>query len=363
MQLNTLYQLHAMKLSGSPALANAQTLLFMPDLFAYWLSGIQKAELTIASTSQFYNPVERRWATELLNRLGLPAAILPGIVEPGTRLGPLRDDVSRAAGLSSVTVFATASHDTASAVASVPAGAVNWCYISSGTWSLMGVELPAPIINDRTLAMNFTNEVGFGGSIRFLKNIAGMWPIQECRRAWAAAGDDYSYQQLTEMAGAAEPFLAAVDPDAFLEPGSMPVKIADYCRRTGQPVPKTPGQFCRVIFEGLALRYREVLENLDSLLSGDQQVIHIVGGGSKNRLLNQFVADSTGRQVVTGPVEATAAGNILIQAIGDGAVSDLPEARRIVRQSFSVETVNPGSRTGWDSAFDRFRSIARQAAV
>jgi rhamnulokinase len=265
--------------------------------------------------------------------------------------------------MSQAPVFATASHDTAAAVASVPAEGDGWCYISSGTWSLMGVELDSPIIDDRSLGMNFTNEVGFAGSIRFLKNIAGMWPIQECRRAWAAAGQDYSYQQLTEMAAAAEPFLATVDPDAFLEPGNMPGKIADYCRLTAQKVPETPGQVCRVIFESLALRYRQVLEHLESILGGRLSVIHIVGGGSQNRLLNQFVADSTGRRAVAGPVEATAAGNVLVQAIGDGAVDSLAEARAIVRNSFKLETIEPVTQAGWDHAYDRFRSIARPAAV
>lgn len=363
MQLNTLYQLHAMKLGGSPALGCARRLLFMPDLFAYWLTGVQKAELTIASTSQFYNPAAKCWATELFDRLGLPSSILPEIVPPGTRLGGLREEVRTTARLPDVPVFATASHDTASAVAAVPAEGDDWCYISSGTWSLMGVELAAPIINDRSLELNFTNEVGFGGAIRFLKNIAGMWPLQECRRAWAADGYDYTYQQLTDMASQADPFLAAIDPDAFLEPGNMPEKIAGYCHRTGQRSPTEPGQFTRVILESLALRYRQVLESLESLLGRRLPVIHIVGGGSRNRLLNRFVADSTERRVVAGPVEATAAGNVLVQAIGDRSIPDLYAARHIVRASFQLEAVEPGSAAGWDSAYERFRTLARPAAV
>ena len=363
MQLNTLYQLHSMKLSGASALRQAHRLLFMPDLFAYWLSGVQKAELTIASTSQFYNPVKKRWATELFDRLGLPSTILPEIVPPGTRLGSLRDEVRRSARLADVPVFATASHDTASAVAAVPADGVDWCYISSGTWSLMGVELDAPVINDRSLELNFTNEVGFNGTIRFLKNIAGMWPLQECRRAWAADGHDYSYHQLEEMAAASDPFLAAVDPDAFLEPGNMPEKIADYCRQTGQRVPESPGQFSRVILESLALRYRQVLESLESLLERQLAVIHIVGGGSQNRLLNQFVADSTGRRVVAGPVEATAAGNVLVQAIGDRAVRDLAEARAIVRASFPLVIYEPQATGNWESSYVRFLQMRSLATV
>jgi rhamnulokinase len=242
MQLNSLFQWHAMRLAGAPALDAAHTLLFMPDLFNYFLTGVKTAEQTIASTSQFYNPVEKRWTNGLLVRLGLDPAILPEIIPAGAKLGPLLPHVAAGAGLASETrVYATAGHDTAAAVAAVPAESGAWCYISSGTWSLMGVETGEPVINAQSLQLNFTNEVGVEGKIRLLKNIAGLWLIQECRRAWAAAGENYGYEQLARMAAEAPAFGAILDPDAFLEPGGMPEKIADCCRRTGQPPPATPG--------------------------------------------------------------------------------------------------------------------------
>jgi rhamnulokinase len=341
MQINSLCQLYAAKLAGAPGLDAADKLLFMPDLFNYWLTGERAAELTIASTSQFYNPRERRWSTELFDRLGLPAGILPDIVEPGRRLGSLLPHVQDATGLRNVPVYATASHDTASAVAAVPARGTDWCYISSGTWSLMGVELEAPLINEHSLAENLTNEVGFGGRIRLLKNIAGLWLVQECRRAWAAAGQEYTYAELTDMAASAPAYEGWIDPDQFLEPGHMPDKIGAWCRRNSLPVPKNPGALIRAILESLAERYRQVLAALESLTGRRINTVHIVGGGSKNRLLNQLVADATGRIVVAGPSEATAAGNVLVQAIGSGLLADLEEARELVRRSFEVETFEP----------------------
>jgi len=358
MPLNSVAQLYAAKLEGSPALKAARQLLFMPDLFSYWLSGTAKAELTIASTSQFYNPVKKRWATELLDALGLPTAILPEIVQPGTRLGTILPYVADETGLDiSTPVFATASHDTASAVAAVPAEGSDWCYISSGTWSLMGTELDEPVINDQALAQNLTNEVGAEGRIRLLKNIAGMWPLQECRRAWLAAGKEYSYAELANAAEVAEPFSAIVHPDAFLEPGRMPERIAQYCKDHGQQVPEQPGEVCRAILEGLALRYRQVLEGMEELLNRKIKVIHIVGGGSQNKVLNQFAADATGATVVAGPSEATAAGNVLVQAIGSGLLSGLAEARQLVKRSFPVEVFEPGSREAWDAAYEKFQSL------
>jgi len=358
MQFNSLVQLFAAKLEGVPALKAAKTLLFMPGLFNYWLTGVAKAELTVASTSQFYNPVKKRWATELLEALGLPVEILPEIVQPGARLGTVLPAVAEATGLDAATpVFATASHDTAAAVAAVPAEGTDWCYISSGTWSLMGVELDAPVINDKSLELNFTNEVGAEGKIRLLKNIAGMWPLQECRRAWALAGKQYSYGDLAIAAAAATPFTAIVQPDAFLESGRMPERIAEYCRASGQAVPEQPGEMSRTILEGLALRYRQVLEGIEQLLGRRIRVIHIVGGGSRNKVLNQFVADATGLTVVAGPTEATAAGNVLVQAIGSGLLSGLPEARQLVKKSFPVDVLQPGGREGWDAAYAKFRSL------
>ncbi|MGH9664021.1 MAG: rhamnulokinase [Bryobacteraceae bacterium] len=357
MELNTLYQWHAMRLENSPALRTATRLLFMPDLFNYWLTGVERNELTIASTSQFYNPREQRYATELLERLGLPVAVLAEIAAPGTRLGTVLECVGETTGLAGAPVYATACHDTASAVAAVPADGEGWCYISSGTWSLMGVELAKPVINEEALALNVTNEIGAGGRVRLLKNIAGLWLLQECRREWALAGEEHSYAELTQMAAEAKPFTALLDPDAFLQPGHMLGKIAAYCKTKGQEVPQTPGEISRAILEGLALRYRQVLESLEKLLGRQLRIIHIVGGGSRNEALNQFVADATGRVVIAGPQEATAAGNVLVQAIGAGLLEGLEEAREMVRSSFTVRRVEPRSGGGWDQAYRRFLAL------
>ena len=335
MQLNTLYQWHAMKLAGAPALGVAKRLLFMPDLLNYWLTGMVRTERTIASTSQFYDPRSGQFAENLLSRLGLDASILPEIVDPGTLLGPLLPEIAESTGLGPVPVYATGCHDTASAVAAVPAEGNDWCYVSSGTWSLLGVELDQPVIDANSLAQNFTNEAGAGGKIRFLKNIAGLWLLEECRSAWALEGHKFAHGELLSRAAEARPSTAIINPDAFLEPGRMPERIAAHCRETGQAVPEDPGQMTRVILESLAERYRQVLEILESLTHRSIGVIHIVGGGSQNRLLNQLVAEVTGRVVRAGPAEATAAGNILIQAIGAGVLSGLAEAREVVRCSFN----------------------------
>jgi len=356
MQFNTLCQLYAMKLAGSKALEAASSLLFMPDLFNYWLTHRRCSEVTIASTSQFYNPVDKRWATELLDKLGLPAAMLAEIVPPGTQLGELLPYVCNAVRLNAP-VYATASHDTASAVAAVPASGDGWCYISSGTWSLMGVELDKPLINEQSLALNFTNEIGLGKKVRFLKNISGLWLLQECRRAWAEEGHNYSYEELTQLAESARPFVAVIDPDAFLLQGQMPTRITAYCRASEQTVPENPGEICRVIMESLALRYRQVLESIEALLGRKLGVIHIVGGGSRNKLLNRFVAQATKRPVVVGPAEATAAGNILGQMIGAGSLKGLEEARSLIRQSFKLEIEDPKADPAWDNAYERFCTL------
>jgi len=360
MPINTLYQWYAMKLTGAPAFNAARTLLFIPDLFHYWLTGEIRSELTIASTSQFYNPRVNRWADEMLRRLGLPSEILPEIVAPGTRLGSLAAAVAGNCGLDrSVPVYAVGSHDTASAVAAVPAEGEDWCYISSGTWSLMGAEVDAPVISRRSLELNLTNEMGVGAKVRLLKNIAGLWLLQECRRAWARQGLDLSYEELARLAADAAPLAAFIDPDAFPEPGDMPRRIADRCRSTGQIAPETPAQFTRVILESLALRYRQVLESLESLLDRKFRVIHIVGGGSRNELLNQLVADSTGRTVLAGPAEATAIGNILVQALASGHIARLTDARAIVRRSFEIKIFSPQPAADWNAAYEKYCNLLR----
>lgn len=335
MHINSLCQWYAAKLHGDPVLGQAKTLLFIPDLMNYWLTGVAAAEVTIASTSQFYDPRAKDWARPLLGQLGLDHSLLPPLAQPGTRLGALRPEVADYTGLAGVEVFTTASHDTAAAVAAVPASGEDWCYISSGTWSLMGVELSAPLINERVLAENFTNEAGFGGTTRLLKNIAGLWVLQECRRDWALEGHAFSYGELTAMAAEEAPYAGYIPPDEFSQPGQMPRQIAAYCRHTGQPVPATPAAMTRAILEGLARRYAEALATLEDLTGRRIAVIHIVGGGSKNNLLNALVERQTGRRVVAGPAEAAATGNVLVQAIGTGEVADLAAARRLTASALA----------------------------
>jgi len=343
MSINSLYQLYAMRAANAAALDHAARLLFMPDLLNYWLTGVQRNEVTIASTSQFYDPRARCFAADILQRLSLPSGILAELVQPGSTLGPLLPRLAESTGLGPVPVYAVGSHDTASAVAAVPARGDGWCYISSGTWSLMGVESAAPVIDEQSYALNFTNEAGVAGRTRLLKNIAGLWLLQECRRDWAARGERFGYDELMCLAEAAGPARSIIDPDDFLQPGGMPERIAAWCRSRSLPAPATKGEFCRVILESLAHRYCAVLQGLEGITRSSIHTIHIVGGGSRNSLLNQLVANATGRNVVAGPIEATAAGNLLVQAIGSGEVSGIEEARQIVRRSFPIAEFQPAS--------------------
>jgi rhamnulokinase len=345
MQINSLYQLYALKRDSPEVLESAAKLLFMPDLFNYFLTGALASEQTIASTSQFYDPVGKCFATDMLRKLGIHAAFFADVVEPGTELGPLLPHISdRCAVRYDAMVYTTGSHDTASAVAAVPASSSSdWCYISSGTWSLMGVELDEPIINRESLEANFTNEVGVSGKIRFLKNIPGLWPLQECRRAWAKEGQEYSYAELMERAAAAKPSDTYLDLDELASPGNHPERILEQCRRTSQEPPGDAGEMTRVLLQSLAMRYKQVLEALERLTGRSINVIHIVGGGSKNRLLNQLAADLTRRRVVAGPSEATAAGNALTQALGRGDIASLEELRAVIRNSFEVEEFVPAN--------------------
>ena len=343
MSFNTLYQLYSLRLADSAALSHAARLLFMPDLLNYWLTGVARNEVTIASTSQFYDPRVRSYATGMLERLGIPTGMLAELIEPGREIARLLPRLAEATGLGPVPVYAVGAHDTASAVAAVPAQGDDWCYISSGTWSLMGVEWPQPVIDERSYNLNFTNEAGVAGRTRLLKNIAGLWLLQECRRAWAAEGERFGYEELVHMAEEAGPARAIIDPDDFLQPGDMPARIAQWCREHALDTPRTKGEFCRTILESLAHRYRDVLDGLETLIGRGIRVIHIVGGGSRNQLLNRLVASVTGRTVIAGPVEATAAGNLLVQAIGAGEVANLEEAREIVRRSFEITSFTPAT--------------------
>jgi rhamnulokinase len=359
MRFNTLFQLLAMQRDDAPLLEAARHLLFIPDLFHYFFTGLKVNELTDASTSQMLDPVTRSWAYPLVESFGLPKEMLGSLVKPATVLGPLRTSVAQDTGITPMPVIAVATHDTASAVAAVPAQGENWAYISSGTWSLMGVELSAPRISEEALQANFTNEIGFGGTVRFLKNIMGLWLVQECRRAWERAGQDLSYEELMRQAAAAPAFGSIVDPDhaSFVLPPSMLQALAEQCRRTGQAVPEGVGPTIRCALESLALRYRWVLEKLEELTGQRLSVIHIVGGGCHNELLCQLTADACNRLVLAGPVEATAIGNVLVQAIGLRLLGSLADAREVVRRSFEVKRYEPRHSEQWTPLYERFKGL------
>ena len=359
LQINTLYQLLSMAVHRSPILDAAETFLMISDLFNFWLTGRKVCEFTNATTTQFYDPRKKDWSTEICTALSLPSEILPGVVPPGTQLGALLPSVAAGTGLSEIPVIAPACHDTGSAVAAVPAQKDNWAYISSGTWSLMGIEVPEPIVTDQALALNFTNEGGVEDTFRFLKNIMGLWLVQECRRTWAQAGDEMSYVQITELAEGAQPFGALIDPDddVFLPPGDMPTRIVDYCKHTGQPPPSDAGEILRCALESLALKYRWVLEKLEAVHGRAIEVIHIVGGGAQNQTLCQFTADATRTPVIAGPIEATAIGNIAVQAIACGLIGSISEAREVIHRSFNVITYEPQNSAGWDQAYQQFLKI------
>ena len=367
MPINSLYQLLSMVVGRSPALDIAETFLTMPDLFNYWLTGRQVCEFSNATTTQCYDPRRGDWARSLLERLSIPSHIFPEFVPPGTIVGELLPAVADEVGLGGLPVIAPACHDTGCAVAAVPAVSGDFVYISSGTWSLMGAELLEPVINEQSLAFNFTNEGGVGGTFRFLRNITGLWLLQECRRTWARAaaptGEEFSYDDLTHMAAEADPLQSVVDPDHgdFLRPGDMPARICAFCHKTSQPVPQSKGAVVRCVLESLALKYRWVLERLEEILGRRLEPIHIVGGGTQNQLLNQFTADATGRQVVTGPIEATAAGNVITQAMALGHIASLEEGRQVVRNSFDLATYEPTGRSEWENAYGRFLIVMEQA--
>lgn len=356
MPINTLYQLLSLAVRRSPALEAAATLLTIPDLLNFWLSGRKANEFTNATTTQCYDPRLGDWARGLLDRLGIPTHIFGEVVQPGTVLGHLRPVLSDELGLGRVPVVAPATHDTGSAVAAVPMQSRQTIYLSSGTWSLMGVEIRQPIITDQSLAYNFTNEGGVEGTFRLLKNIMGLWLVQECRRAWASQGQDCTYAQLTQLAEQSSAFtsLVVASDNRFLPPGDMPSRIQAFCRETSQPVPETAGAIVRCALESLALEYRWVAERLEELTGQKLPVIHITGGGAQNALFNQFTADATGRAVLAGPVEATALGNVLMQAIAGGHLASLEEGRALVCNSFPVQPFEPRATQEWDAAYQRY---------
>jgi rhamnulokinase len=357
MPINTIYHLASDAEKSRNLLEVADCFLMIGDYFNYLFCGVARVDESNASTTQLYSPRTRSWSDTLIERCGLPRKIFPQLVAPGTVLGPMLLEVAAETNLDDVQVVATCSHDTGAAVAAVPAEEKqDWAYLSSGTWSLLGLELPGPLISEKIREHNFTNEAGYGGTTRFLKNIVGLWLLQESRREWARQGQELEYAGLTLEAERAEAFRSLINPKAeqFFRPGNMPKKIAAYCVGTGQPAPETPGQYVRCILESLALLYRVTLEELEQLTGRSIRRLHIVGGGSQNALLNQFAADATQRQVITGPVEATAIGNVLIQAVALGHVESLAALRQIVRDSFILRTFEANAPEGWQAAYQRF---------
>jgi rhamnulokinase len=367
MQFNSLFQLLAAKQHTPELLDATHCLLFMPDFLHWALCGSHVSEFTIASTSQCLNPLTRNWASGLLKKFGLPAGIFPKVVPPGTRLGALRPGVAERTGLRNVNVVAPPTHDTASAVAGVPTantGKANWAYLSSGTWSLMGAEVNKASLSARTQELNLTNEGGLDGTYRLLKNIMGLWLVQQCKRSFDARGRKYEYAQLARLAAQAPALRSIVNPDdsRFLNPPDMPKAIQDFCRETRQPVPKTEGELVRCAYESLALKYREALGWLEELTGNPVEVIHVVGGGSKSTILNQFAADACQRPVIAGPVEATALGNLLVQVRASGELDSLAEMREVVRKSSDVVLCQPGKSAAWEDAAARFASLRPKAA-
>ena len=352
MPINTLYQLLSLVESGSPQLEIAETFLTAPDLLNYWLTGARVCEFSNATTTQLFNPTTGTWATDLMDQLGIPSRIFPEIVPPGTKLGSY----------DGIPVIAPACHDTGSAVAAVPTKTKEFAYISSGTWSLVGLEVNQPILTPEALAANVTNEGGVYGTYRLLKNVMGLWILQQCRATWAAAGEAYSYADLVRLAEVAEPLTAVFNPNdpRFLQPGDHPQHIRDLCQQTGQPVPHTVGAVVRSVLESLALAYREVLELVQAVSNQSVSILHIVGGGTQNQLLNQLTANATGLPVVTGPIEATVMGNALVQLITLGEIADLPQARHIVAGLDELRSYEPVDTAVYDEAYGRYRHLIHQ---
>ncbi|MCS6871601.1 MAG: rhamnulokinase [Anaerolineae bacterium] len=347
--INTLYQLMALQQDAPELLDMASTLLTMPNLIIYWLTGEKVSEFTHTTTTQCYNPTLGTWDKDLLRRLGIPTHFLPAVVQPANWIGTYQD----------VPVFTVASHDTASAVVAVPAETPNFAYISSGTWSLLGVETRAPILTEAAMEANITNEGGAFGTFRPLKMVMGMWLVQQCRARWQEQGRDVTYETLLSEAQSAQPFVALIDPDdpSFFAPTDMPARIAAFCKATDQPVPETHGAILRCIFESLALKYRYALEQIAQATGAQVDVLHIVGGGSQNALLCQMTADATGKTVYAGPVEATSLGNALAQLIALGELRDLAEARQVVRESYPPVAYTPSLLLDWEGAYTRFQRL------
>ncbi len=355
-QINSLFQMAA---ESTGRIEQMRTFLPLGDGFNYLLCGVAKAEISLASTTQLYNPRTRNWAHKILDAFNWGHEKFPELISSGTRLGTLKAELAEEIGLGQIEVIASCSHDTGSAVAAVPAEGKNWAYLSSGTWSLIGVELPKPIITEKSRELNFTNEIGYGNTVRLLRNCIGMWLLSECRRIWTAEGQAYDYARLAQIAEEAKPFTSLINPedDRFFKPDNMPSAIAEFCRETNQPEPTAHGAIVRCVLESLALLYAQRLKEAGELTGQPIKRLHVVGGGSRNALLNQFTANACGVEVIAGPTEATALGNVLVQAITLGDLPDLASARQVVAQSMNVESFQPEDSAVWNTAKTRFKEL------
>lgn len=358
MQFNTLFQLFSSVQQNYSGLRIAQSLLFTPDTLNYLFTGIKKNEYTIASTSQLLKPGKAEWEKKLFDSAGIPFHLTEEIVQPGSVLGDLLPEVLEETGSERIPCIAVAGHDTASAIVSVPAQGGNWAYLSSGTWSLLGIESPVPLVSEKTLEMNFTNEGGVEGTTRFLKNIMGMWLIQECKRIWDEEGE-LDWQQIVDLSIAAKPFKFLINPDdsSFLNPGNMPLAIQEFCAKTNQPVPETKGEIARCIYDSLVLKYKFTIKQIESVTGLPIEKLHIIGGGAHNVIMNQLTADAIGIPVFAGPTEATAIGNIMLQAKALGKVKSLSEIREIVKNSFEVTEYKPSPKLDWEGAYNKFEKL------
>ncbi|HSO84973.1 MAG TPA: rhamnulokinase [Draconibacterium sp.] len=360
MQFNTLFQLFSSVQQNYSGLKIAESLLFTPDTLNFLFTGIRKNEYTISSTSQMLKPGKAEWEMKLFDAAGIPQKLAGEIVQPATILGDLLTEVLEETGSTPIPCIAVAGHDTASAVVSVPARGENWAYLSSGTWSLLGIENTVPLVSEKTLEMNFTNEGGVEGTTRFLKNIMGMWLIQECKRIWDQE-NELDWQQIVDLSNAVVPFKSLINPDdpMFLNPGNMPIAIQDFCAKTNQPIPETKGEIARCIYDSLVLKYKFTIKQIESVTGKKIEKLHIIGGGAHNKIMNQLTADATGIQVIAGPTEATAIGNIMLQAKALGKVKSLPEIREIVRNSFEVTKYKPSPKLDWEAAFSKFEKLVK----
>lgn len=359
MELNTLFQLISLKKYRPWMLERADKMLFMPDLFGYMLTGKMCAEYSIASTSQLIDLDKKTWSKEILDAFGIKESVFAPLVQPGTVLGELSKEVCEECGVDPVPVISVCGHDTQSAITSVPCKDGDFAFLSSGTWSLFGTELDKPIVNETSMNINITNEGGFDGSTGFLKNIIGLWLIQESRRQWKREGKEYSYADLEKLALAAEPFKCFIDPDApeFVPHGNIPERVREFCRKTGQYVPETVGEIMRCIYESLAMKYRLTFEKLRECTERDYPVIHVIGGGTKDGLLCQMTANSCDRTVKAGPIEATVMGNVAVQLMSDGSVENIGQARKIVAESSELKTFEPKDTDKWAGAYEDFLKV------